>query len=117
MAWFILCFQSDTKGFSTIKTRNGKILGKKYSKTQLKPYLSNEIEGETVKIGKGEERECHNTVPDFMFQGQAPNEIIYKVLLVVLNIHFQHTNAIFITPSNQMMVDEHILLSSKGGQC
>ena len=67
MAWFILCFQSDTKGFSTMKTRNGKILGKKYSKTQLKPYLSNEIEDETVKIGKGEEGECHNTVPDFTF--------------------------------------------------
>ena len=32
------------------------------------------------------------------------------------NIYFQHINAAFVRPSNQISVDQHVLLSSKGGQ-
>ena len=52
---------------STMKTMDGKILRKNYSKTQLKPYLSKESEDETNNIGKGEQTECHNTVTNYQF--------------------------------------------------
>ena len=50
-----------------MKTMDGKILRKNYSKTQLKPYLSKESEDETNNIGKGEQTECHNTVTNYQF--------------------------------------------------